>query len=129
MVEAVSSSQSVLAQLHQMRAAATAQSARTAAAAGAQQLTHSGGSQASGISHSAQRELSTFVLQGFLDAALPKDLVGSEGTGTAGAMWRSMLSKELSKVLVESGQLNLLQAKPSVTPESAGIGQWKTQIK
>jgi len=67
---------------------------------------------------SAHSELSSFVLQGFLAAALPKNLVGTEGAGTAGEMWRSLLVQELSKTLVASGQIDLLQ-QATLTPTAS----------
>ena len=73
-----------------------------------------------GVPTEARVEFSSFVLQGFLEAGLPKDLVGSAGSGTAGTMWRSMLIGELSKVLARTGELDLLAGSQAATQADGG---------
>lgn len=129
MVDTIGSAGSALARLQQSQLTDANTTIRTAAAAVAAQSTQSTGAATPGISESAKMELSSFVLQGFLKAALPKDLVGSEGVGTAGAMWRSMFAQELSKVIARNADLNLLGDKTNSAPVTPDPRQWKTEVK
>ncbi|MEM7749099.1 MAG: hypothetical protein AAF346_12640 [Pseudomonadota bacterium] len=129
MVDIIGSSGSALARLQQSQLTSADTTIRSAAAAVAAQSSQSAAVGQPGISESAKMELSSFVLQGFLKAALPKDLVGSEGVGTAGAMWRSMFAQELSKVIAQNADLNLLGDKTSAAPVTPDPRQWKTEIK
>ena len=130
MVDMISSSSSALARLQQSQLTAVDTTVRPAAtAAAALQSLQSSGTASAGISESAKMELSSFVLQGFLKAALPKDLVGSEGVGTAGAMWRSMFAQELAKVIAQNGELNLLGDDKDAASTIPDARQWKTEIK
>ncbi len=129
MVDSIGSAGSALARLQQGQLTAADTTIRSAAAAVVAQSGNSTGAVPPGISESAKMELTSFVLQGFLKAALPKDLVGSEGVGTAGAMWRSMFAQELSKVIAENADLNLLGDKTNTAPVTPDPRQWKTEVK
>ena len=132
MIDLVSNSWSAVTRVHHTGVVTAHTTVRPSAPNDAVQSLQSDSAAAQKASEAAKQELSSFVLQGFLNAALPKDLVGSEGTGTAGAMWRSLFAQELSKVLVQSGQIDLLGEKPSVSTAStvsAGLDQWKAVIK
>ncbi|MFY0610936.1 MAG: hypothetical protein JXQ99_05375 [Hyphomicrobiaceae bacterium] len=69
----------------------------------------------------AREDFTAMILQNFLEAAIPKDLTGSDSPGAANSMYRSLLVEQLAKSVAVSGQFNvfndvadqrLVEAKP-----------------
>ena len=55
----------------------------------------------------ARQDFTAMVLQSFLEAAVPKNLTGSQSPGAAGGMWRSLLVEQLAKSVAASGQFDV----------------------
>jgi len=55
----------------------------------------------------AKVEFEATMLNSFVGELLPKDAPGVFGEGSAGDMWRSMLSEQISKQIAKSGALGL----------------------
>jgi peptidoglycan hydrolase FlgJ len=55
----------------------------------------------------AKVEFEAALLNSFVGELLPKDAPGVFGEGSAGDMWRSMLSEQISKQIAKSGALGL----------------------
>ena len=55
----------------------------------------------------AKVEFEATLLNSFVGELLPKDAPGVFGEGSAGDMWRSMLSEQISKQIAKSGALGL----------------------
>lgn len=55
----------------------------------------------------ARQDFTALVLQSFLEAAVPKNLTGSQSPGAAGGMWRSLLVEQLAKSVAASGQFDV----------------------
>ena len=73
-------------------------------AAGAAQVGKPGDARA--ISQ-ARQDFTALVLQSFLEAAVPKNLTGSQSPGAAAGMWRSLLVEQLAKSVAASGQFDV----------------------
>lgn len=56
----------------------------------------------------AREAFTAMVLQGFLDAAIPKSISGAGQSGAANTMWRSLLVEQLAKTVAASGQFDVL---------------------
>ncbi len=55
----------------------------------------------------AKVELEAMTLNSFVGEMLPKDSPALFGQGTAGEIWRSMLSEQISRQIAKSGELGL----------------------
>ena len=55
----------------------------------------------------AREDFTAMVLQSFLEAAVPKNLTGTENPSAAGGMYRSLLVEQLAKSVAASGQFNV----------------------
>ena len=55
----------------------------------------------------AREDFTAMVLQSFLEAAVPKNLTGTESPSAASGMWRSLLVEQLAKSVAASGQFNV----------------------
>jgi flagellar protein FlgJ len=70
----------------------------------------------------AKVEFETMLVNSFVGEMLPKDAGSVFGEGTAGDMWRSMLSEQISRQIARSGALGLsrrLFATHPVLPKGA----------
>ncbi len=69
-------------------------------------------------------EFEAMALQMLLNASMPKDMGKMFGSGAAGKFWRSTLVEHVSRMIVESGQLNLLDdgVKNAGTDAAKGSG-------
>ncbi|MGO9673883.1 MAG: rod-binding protein [Methylocella sp.] len=70
---------------------------------------------ATGDDAKAYKGLEQLVLQRLVEAMLPKEESGVFGSGTAGDVWRSMLSEQLAKQLGKSVDLGLGKSTGGVT--------------
>lgn len=73
----------------------------------------------------ARQDFTALVLQSFLEAAVPKNLTGSQSPGAASGMWRSLLVEQLAKSVAASGQFDVFGdvvdqrlVEPSAAPEA-----------
>ncbi|MGI9479842.1 MAG: hypothetical protein ACR2PI_24285 [Hyphomicrobiaceae bacterium] len=55
----------------------------------------------------AREDFTAMVLQNFLEAAIPKNLTGSDASGPANSMYRSLLVEQLAKSVAAAGQFNV----------------------
>ena len=55
----------------------------------------------------AREDFTAMVLQNFLEAAIPKNLTGSDSAGPANSMYRSLLVEQLAKSVAAAGQFNV----------------------
>ncbi len=62
---------------------------------------------ASGKAKQAEVQFESVLLNNFVSQMLPKDAPETYGQGTAGEMWRSMLSEKISDEIAKSGVLGI----------------------
>jgi hypothetical protein len=104
--------------------------------------------QQTALSPQAKVEFASFVLAGFLEAAVPKSFSGEAQGGGAGEMWRSMLVDQLARTLAQSGGFDLFESQPRASMQHAssihsgsqadpsgaprqpvGISDWHTEVE
>jgi hypothetical protein len=67
----------------------------------------------------AFHQLEAFVLQTFVQSMMPKHAETFFGKGTAGEIWKSMLSEKLGAQLAQSGKIGLAERLAAGLPASA----------
>jgi Rod binding domain-containing protein len=87
----------------------------------------------------AKVEFEAMLVNSFVSEMLPKDMASVFGEGTAGDIWRSMLSEQISRQIAKSGALGLsrcLFATHEIVPrdasrragEAAGAAQMSANV-
>lgn len=74
----------------------------------------------------AFHQLEAFVLQTFVQSMMPKHAETFFGKGTAGEIWKSMLSEKLGAQLAQSGKIGLAErlaaGLPAAHADAAAVG-------
>lgn len=74
--------------------------------------------QAKGQANAAS-EFEAFILQSFIQEMLPKDAESVFGKGTAGSVWRSMLSEKIANEVARSGGIGIAERLGQAIDERA----------
>lgn len=67
----------------------------------------------------AASEFEAFILQSFIQEMLPKDAESVFGKGTAGSVWRSMLSEKIAKEVARAGGIGIAERLGQAMDERA----------
>ena len=70
-------------------------------------LPASGSPAAGSVQRAVAEEFEAFVLQNFIEAALPRDAESVFGRGTSGTFWKSMMAEQLARELSRSGGVGI----------------------
>lgn len=69
------------------------------------------------------REFEALVLQTFLQSMWPKESESTFGEGTAGDMWKGLMSEHLGRVMAEGGGIGIARQLAQQNDPAASVGE------